>query len=292
MTSKKQSGNDESNLISLSTLRAYNVQYGQKLKKKNPKMDSFITQRKGKDYNEIELTKTIPYLMNAFNKIQLSAQMGEVILFVGTRKQFSKSIEENAKRVNCFYISHRWLGGLLTNWRTIQKSIERYSKLENLNETGFNGYTKKEAIFLKKDLKKLERNFSGIRYMNKKPDLIVIASTSSEKITIDEARKFKIPIVGLVNSNSDPTLVDFPIPANDVVNKSASLLITILADAVAKVNNREMYCAYKNSLKDLKILGLEEKDNQDIDKLIDKKGRTNYRRKMNSAKIESSKENN
>lgn len=266
-------------IVSVAMLKEFGIQYGQKAWKKNPKMNLFID-KKRKDYHLINLFISKSVLMHSYNTIRDYSLSNKKILFVGTRSQFSKSIAENAKRVGAYYVNHRWLGGLLTNWRTIQKSIDRYSNLESISKNGFVGYTKKEGVFLKKELKKMERSFQGIRHMNKIPDLIVIASVTAEGITIKEASKFRIPIVGIVNTNANPEEIQYPIPGNDVTNKSSAFLITLLADAIAEAKGEEILVAYKQKKEDLKILGLlpEVHSRKSSPDLLNQKGRNSFRR--------------
>lgn len=208
------------------------VHFGHQTRRWNPKMKPYIfTERHG--IYIIDLQKTISMLEQAYNYVRDLAAEGGVILFVGTKKQARDAIKEHAERCGMPYINYRWLGGMLTNWQTISKRIDRLVELERMAESGdLAFYPKKERMMLEKELEKLRRNLGGIRNMKKLPDAVFIIDTKKEEIAVREARKLGIPVVAVVDTNCDPDEVDVIIPGNDDAIRSANLLARTIADAV------------------------------------------------------------
>ncbi len=248
--------NDEPLLVQKSKLLECGVQYGHQVQWWNPKMKPFINFTKN-GIHIINLHKTIAGLQNAFTSINKLTENGKKILLVGTTKQSKESVKLNAERVGAFYIDNRWLGGLLTNFKTIKNSIERLKHLERLSKKNFEGYTKKEGLMLQRELDKLNRNLGGIKTMRRLPDAIFVSSVKADNIAILEAKKLGIPIFGIVDTNVDPNLVEFPIPSNDDAIKGVSLILTIITDAIAKALDKPMLAAYKPN-EEVKILGIDE----------------------------------
>ncbi len=244
-------------IISKDKLLESGLQYGHKTESWNPAMKPFIATVK-RDIHMINLDKTAMSLDNAYNVVKKKKKKRGTFLFVGTTKQSSKTVRENAERVGAFYIDHRWLGGILTNFRTIQNSINKLRRLERLEKDNFEGYTKKEAILMKKKLDKLEKTLGGIKFMRRVPNAIFVTSIRNEDIAIKEAKKMKIPVFGIADTNVDPYDVNFPIFGNDDANKSTSLVTTIIADAIASAKNEGQLAAYVND-EEVKIMGLDPK---------------------------------
>jgi len=181
----------------------------------------------------IDLSKTVKKIEEAYQFARDLAVEGKKILFVGTKQQAKECIEEQAKRCGAFYVNTRWLGGFLTNFSTIKKSIEKLHSLERQKEQGlWEMLPKKEEMTLRKKMEKLERNLRGVKEINELPGAIFVVDLRVEETAVREARKLNIPIVAIVDSNCDPTLVDYPIPANDDAIKSIRLITTKIADAI------------------------------------------------------------
>ena len=244
-------------IISASKLKENGVHFGHKRRQWSPKMKPYIQfVRNDKHYLNIDIT--LSHLNFAFAVINNIAKKNGKFLFVGTKKEVKESIKQNAIRTNSFYINERWLGGTLTNFKTIRKSVYRLQELEKMQETNFDGYTKKEGIKLKKELNNLEKLLSGIKDMKHLPNAIFLASAYNEQTALKEAEKLNIPVFSIVDTNTNPERVKFIIPANDDASKSTSLIVTIIADAIALAKNEPVLAAYKKD-EDVKILGVIEK---------------------------------
>ena len=219
-------------VVSMKSLLEAGVHFGHQTRRWNPKMARYIfTERNG--IYIIDLQKTVKKVEEAYSFLRETAAAGETILFVGTKKQAQDAIKEEATRANMFYVNERWLGGMLTNFKTIETRIKRLKELEKMAEDGtFEVLPKKEVIGLRHEMDKLEKYLGGIKDMPKMPGAIVIVDPKKEKIAIQEAHKLGIPVVATVDTNCDPDEVDFPIPANDDAIRAVKLLISKLADAV------------------------------------------------------------
>lgn len=219
-------------VVSMKSLLEAGVHFGHQTRRWNPKMARYIfTERNG--IYIIDLQKTVKKVEEAYNFLREQAAAGETILFVGTKKQAQDAIKEEATRANMFFVNERWLGGMLTNFKTIETRIKRLKELEKMAEDGtFEVLPKKEVIGLRHEMDKLEKYLGGIKEMPKMPGAIVIVDPKKEKIAIQEAHKLGIPVVATVDTNCDPDEVDFPIPANDDAIRAVKLLIGKLADAV------------------------------------------------------------
>ncbi|WP_433223752.1 30S ribosomal protein S2 [Dactylosporangium sp. CS-047395] len=209
------------------------VHFGHQTRRWNPKMKRFIfTERNG--IYIIDLRQTLDYIEKAYDYIRNTVAEGGSVLFVGTKKQAQEAIAEQATRVGQPYVNHRWLGGMLTNFQTVYKRLQRMKELESLDLTGTaQGYTKKETLQLSREQTKLSRTLGGLRDMQKLPSAIWVIDTKKEHIAVDEARKLGIPVIAVLDTNCDPDEVDFPIPGNDDAIRSAALLTRVVADAVA-----------------------------------------------------------
>ena len=219
-------------VVSMKSLLEAGVHFGHQTRRWNPKMARYIfTERNG--IYIIDLQKTVKKVEEAYSFLRETAAAGETILFVGTKKQAQDAIKEEATRANMFFVNERWLGGMLTNFKTIETRIKRLKELEKMAEDGtFEVLPKKEVIGLRHEMEKLEKYLGGIKDMPKMPGAIVIVDPKKEKIAIQEAHKLGIPVVATVDTNCDPDEVDFPIPANDDAIRAVKLLISKLADAV------------------------------------------------------------
>ena len=208
------------------------VHFGHQTKRWNPKMKEFIFGERNGIYI-IDLNKTVKKFNIADEFVANLAADGRTVLFVGTKRQAQDVILEEAQRCGMFYINQRWLGGLLTNFATIQRSLGRLRDLEAMATDGrFDTLSKKEIARNEKERKKLAKNLDGIRGMSRLPDAVFVVDTKKEKIAVDEARKLKIPVIGIVDTNSDPDEVDFVIPGNDDALRALRLFASRIADAV------------------------------------------------------------
>ncbi|HEX8343454.1 MAG TPA: 30S ribosomal protein S2 [Actinoplanes sp.] len=210
------------------------VHFGHQTRRWNPKMKRFIfTERNG--IYIIDLRQTLNYIETAYEYVRTTVAEGGHILFVGTKKQAQEAIAEQATRVGQPYVNHRWLGGMLTNFQTVYKRLQRMKELEALGDlTGTAaGYTKKETLQLHREKVKLTKTLGGLRDMTRVPSAIWVVDTKKEHIAVDEARKLGIPVIAVLDTNCDPDEVDFPIPGNDDAIRSAELLTRVVASAVA-----------------------------------------------------------
>ena len=219
-------------VITMKQLLEAGVHFGHQTRRWNPKMKDYIfTERNG--IYIIDLQKTVKLIDTAYNFVKDEASKGAVVLFVGTKKQAQDSIEEEATRAGQFYVNHRWLGGTLTNWNTIQTRIKRLKDLKKMAEDGtFDRLPKKEVSLLKKQTDKLERFLGGIEDMPKLPDVMFVVDPRKEQIAVKEAQKLNIPIVAMVDTNTDPDDVDVIIPSNDDAIRAVRLITSKMADAV------------------------------------------------------------
>ncbi len=231
------------NIISRDKLLESGIHYGHQTRSWNPAMKPFIAMQK-RGIHLINLDRSAQSLENAYNIAKKISEKRGTFLFVGTTKQSSKTVRENAERVGAFYIDYRWLGGLITNFRTIQNSVNKLRRLERLEKENFEGYTKKEAILMKKQLDKLQKALGGIKHMRRTPQAIFVTSIRNEEIAIKEAKKMGIPVFGIADTNVNPSDVNFPIYGNDDANKSVSLITTVIADAIAAGKGEKQLAAY------------------------------------------------
>ncbi len=219
-------------VVAMKQLLEAGVHFGHQTRRWDPRMAEYIFQARN-GIHIIDLQKTSKKLDEAYAFIKEQAEEGKTILFVGTKKQAQECVKEAAEKSGMFYVSERWLGGTLTNFKTIRKRIERLKELETMQEDGtFDVLPKKEVILLKKEMEKLEKNLGGIKEMNEIPDVLFIVDPKKEHIAIKEARKLGLPIVGLVDTNCDPNDVDYVIPGNDDAIRAVKLVTDVLANAV------------------------------------------------------------
>ena len=224
--------------VSMRELLEAGVHFGHQTRRWNPKMRRFIFGERGGIYI-IDLQKTAESLDEAQSFVRNLAERGGTVLFVGTKKQAQDSVEEEAKRTGMPYVNHRWLGGLLTNWRTIAERIEHLHELRRLKEEGqLDLLPPKERISLQGELEKLEANLGGVADMRRQPDAVVIVDLRKEQLAVREARRLNIPVIALVDTNCDPDEADFVIPGNDDAIRSCSLVVRALGEAVAEGKQR------------------------------------------------------
>lgn len=223
-------------VVSMSYLLEAGVHFGHQTKRWNPKMKEYIFTARDEIYI-IDLQKTAKKIEEAYVALKEIAANGGKVLFVGTRKQASEAVREEAVRSNSYYVAERWLGGTLTNFKTIRRRVKRLEQIEKMEKDGtFDLLPKKEVIGLKKEYDKLNKILCGIREMNKLPDALYIVDPSKEEIAIREARKLHIPVFGIVDTNCDPDMVDYVIPANDDAIRAVKLITGVMANAVVEAN--------------------------------------------------------
>ncbi|AIG65697.1 30S ribosomal protein S2 [Weissella tructae] len=219
-------------VISMKQLLEAGVHFGHQTRRWNPKMEEYIfTERNG--IYIIDLQKTVKLVDQAYNYMRDAAADGAIVLFVGTKKQAQDAIAEEATRAGMYFINHRWLGGTLTNWQTIQKRIERLKELRAMSEDGtFDVLPKKEVSLLNKQREKLEKFLGGIADMPKVPDVLYVVDPHKEQLAVEEGRKLNLPIVAMVDTNADPDQIDVVIPSNDDAIRAVRLITAKMADAV------------------------------------------------------------
>ena len=235
-------------VVSMSYLLEAGVHFGHQTKRWNPKMREYIYTSRD-DIYIIDLQKTAKKIDEAYAALKEIVVNGGKVLFVGTRKQAQEAIKEEAIRSNSYYVTERWLGGTLTNFKTIRRRVRRLEEIEKMEADGtFNLLPKKEVIGLKKEYAKLDNILCGIREMNKLPQAIYIVDPSKEEIAIREARKLNIPVFGIVDTNCDPDMVDYVIPANDDAIRAVKLITSVMANAIIEANGGEIidYTSDKN----------------------------------------------
>jgi len=219
------------------------VHFGHETKRWNPKMKKYIYGAKNKIYI-VDLEKTQVALLKACEFLRKTASEGGNVLFVGTKKQAQEIIKEEASRCGMYYVNQRWLGGMLTNFQTIKKSIKRLEDLERMKEDGtFAKLSKKEVSQLNKEIFKLNKNLEGIRAMTKQPKAMFVIDSKKEEIAVKEARKIGITLVALVDTNCDPDIIDYPIPGNDDAIRSIKLITNLMADSI--LSGRQQLAAGK-----------------------------------------------
>jgi small subunit ribosomal protein S2 len=221
-------------VVTMRQLLESGVHFGHQTRRWNPKMKRFIfTERNG--IYIIDLQQSLTYIDTAYEFVKETVAHGGTVLFIGTKKQGQDTIKEQSTRVGMPHVNQRWLGGMLTNFQTVHKRLQRLKELELIESTGGTTVTtKKEALVLSREREKLARTLGGIRDMNKLPSAVWIVDTNKEHIAVAEARKLGIPVVAILDSNCDPDLVDYPIPGNDDAIRSVATLTRVVADAVAE----------------------------------------------------------
>ena len=226
-------------VVTMKNLLESGVHFGHQVKRWDPRMKKFIfAERNG--IHIIDLQKTIQAIKDAYDAVQKVVSSGKTVLFVGTKKQAQTAIQKEAERCEQFYVNNRWLGGMLTNFSTIKKSIQRLKKIERMEVDGtFESLTKKEVASLQKEKIKLEKNLGGIKEMKDLPGILFVVDTRKEAIAVAEAQRLGIPIVAVVDTNCNPEGITYPIPGNDDAIRSISLFTQIIANAVVEAGASE-----------------------------------------------------
>jgi small subunit ribosomal protein S2 len=216
--------------FSMRQLLEAGVHFGHQTHRWNPKMKPYIFGDRN-NIHIIDLAQTVPMLSRALQVVSDTVARGGRVLFVGTKRQASEIIADSAKRSAQYYVNSRWLGGMMTNWKTISNSIQRLRKLDEILNGEAQGFTKKERLNLEREREKLDKALGGIRDMGGTPDLMFIIDTNTEKIAIDEAKRLGIPVVAIIDSNCDPDLIDYPIPGNDDASRAIALYCDLISRA-------------------------------------------------------------
>ena len=224
-------------VVSMSYLLEAGVHFGHQTKRWNPKMKEYIYNSRD-DIYIIDLQKTVAKLEEAYEALNKIASEGGKVLYVGTKKQAQEVCKEEAERSNMYYMTERWLGGTLTNFRTIRRRVNRLEEIEKMEKDGiFDRLPKKEVVGLKKEYEKLNKNLCGIREMTKLPQAVIIVDSTKEYNAIHEARKLGIPVFGLIDTNCDPDDVDYVLPANDDAVRSIKVMLGVLTNAICEAND-------------------------------------------------------
>lgn len=249
-------------MVTMKDLLECGVHFGHQTRRWNPKMKKYIFGVR-KNIHIIDLQKTLRYFKYTYNIVRDAAAQGKTILFVGTKKQASETLKEYAQSVNAPYVNYRWLGGMLTNFGTIKKSLRKLEVIEEmLNSNQVKLLTKKEVLTLQRKKEKLEKYLGGIRDMKKLPDMLFVIDAAKEKIAILEARKLGIPVVAPLDTNCDPDLIDYPIPGNDDAIRSIQLFCKEISDAIRE--GRELMAENGVAQENQKVLASKE----EIDEMI------------------------
>ena len=237
-------------VISMKQLLEAGVHFGHQTRRWNPKMAEYIyTERNG--IYIIDLQKSVGKVDEAYNAVYDIAEQGGTILFVGTKKQAQDAVKTEAERCGMYYVNERWLGGMLTNFKTIQSRIQRLKNIEKMEEDGtFDVLPKKEVIQLKKEQEKLQENLGGIKDMKRIPDAIFVVDPKKESICVQEAHILGIPLIGIVDTNCDPEELDYVIPGNDDAIRAVKLIVSKMADAVIAANQGETAEEYEDVVAD------------------------------------------
>ena len=237
-------------VISMKQLLEAGVHFGHQTRRWNPKMAEYIyTERNG--IYIIDLQKSVGKVDEAYNAVYDIAEQGGTILFVGTKKQAQDAVKTEAERCGMYYVNERWLGGMLTNFKTIQSRIQRLKNIEKMEEDGtFDVLPKKEVIQLKKEQEKLQKNIGGIKDMKRIPDAIFVVDPKKESICVQEAHILGIPLIGIVDTNCDPEELDYVIPGNDDAIRAVKLIVSKMADAVIAANQGETAEEYEDVVAD------------------------------------------
>ena len=224
-------------VVTMKNLLESGVHFGHQVKRWDPRMKKYIfAERNG--IHIIDLQKTIAAIKDGYDEVRKVTASGKSILFVGTKKQAQQAVQKEAERCGMFYVNNRWLGGMLTNFSTIKKSLQRLKKIEKMEIDGtFDNLTKKEVAALQKEKSKLEKNLGGIKEMKELPGALFIIDTHKEQIAVAEARRMGIPIIAVVDTNCNPEGIDYPIPGNDDAIRAISLFTSIIANAVIESDN-------------------------------------------------------
>ncbi|MBR2785900.1 MAG: 30S ribosomal protein S2 [Clostridia bacterium] len=228
-------------VVAMKQLLEAGVHFGHQTRRWDPKMAEYIFQARN-GIHIIDLQKTSKKLDEAYDFMRAQAEEGKTVLFVGTKKQAQDCMKEAAEKSGMYYVNQRWLGGMLTNFETIQKRVQRLNELETMEQDGtFDVLPKKEVIILKKEMEKLEKNLGGIKEMKEIPGVLFVVDPKKERIAILEAKKLNIPVVGLIDTNCNPEDVDYAIPGNDDAIRAVSLIADVMANAIIEGRQGESF---------------------------------------------------
>ena len=237
----KQKGGIKMAVVAMKQLLEAGVHFGHQTRRWDPKMAEYIFQARN-GIHIIDLQKTSKKLDEAYEFVKSQAEEGKTVLFVGTKKQAQECIKEAAEKSGMYYVDQRWLGGMLTNFGTIKKRVQRLKDLERMQEDGtFDVLPKKEVILLKKEMAKLEANLGGIKEMEEIPGVIFLVDPKKEYNAIQEAKKLNIPLVGIVDTNCNPEVLDYPIPGNDDAIRAVKLITDVMANAIIEGRQGESF---------------------------------------------------
>ena len=255
-------------VVTMKSLLESGVHFGHQVKRWDPRMKKYIfAERNG--IHIIDLQKTIAAIKDSYNIVRKIVSSGKTVLFVGTKKQAQQSIQKEAERCGMFYVNNRWLGGMLTNFATIKKSLKRLKDIEKMETDGtFDNLTKKEVSGLLKERAKLTKNLGGIKEMKELPGVVFIVDTHKEQIAVAEAHRMKIPIIAVVDTNCNPEGIDYPIPGNDDAIRAISLFTSIIANAVVEADNEQGLKIVEN-LEDEESSETEESTKSDDEEIVD-----------------------
>ena len=274
-------------VVSKSYLLEAGVHFGHQTKRWNPKMRDYIFSARD-DIHIIDLTKTVEKIEEAYAEILKACENGGKVLFVGTKKQANEACVEEATRCQSYYVTERWLGGILTNFKTIRERVKRMVEIEKMEESGkFELLPKKEVAHIQKEYAKLSKLLTGIRDMETLPKAVIIIDPRVEANAIREAKRLNIPVIGLIDTNCDPETVDFPIPANDDAVRSVKVVLGVLANAVCEANGLELvdYVSEEEFVKTKK----EKKEDSEIE-VVEKTIEVEEKEEVKDEKTESKKE--
>ena len=252
-------------VVTMKSLLESGVHFGHQVKRWDPRMKKYIfAERNG--IHIIDLQKTIVSIKDAYDAVRKVTAAGKSVLFVGTKKQAHQAIANEAERCGMYYVNNRWLGGMLTNFSTIQQSINRLTKIEKMEVDGtFESITKKEKQLLQKEKEKLEKNLGGIKGMKKLPGVLFIIDSKKETIAIAEAKKLGIPVVAVVDTNCNPDVVDYPIPGNDDAIRAINLFCEIIGNACLDSGSDEELVIVEEEPVDMNSVVPEKKENESND---------------------------
>ena len=254
-------------VVTMKSLLESGVHFGHQVKRWDPRMKKYIfAERNG--IHIIDLQKTIGAIKDSYEAVRKIVAGGKSVLFVGTKKQAQQAVQKEAERCGMFYVNNRWLGGMLTNFSTIKKSLQRLKKIEKMEVDGtFENLTKKEVAGLLKEKEKLTKNLGGIKEMKELPGALFIIDTHKEQIAVAEAHRMGIPIVAVVDTNCNPEGIDYPIPGNDDAIRAISLFTSIIANAVVEANNEEGLKIIESLTDDEEVVtdASTKKDDEEID---------------------------
>ena len=253
-------------VVSMSYLLEAGVHFGHQTKRWNPKMKEYIYTTRD-DIYIIDLQKTVSKIEEAYKALNAIAANGGKVIFVGTKKQAQEATMEEAKRTDSYYVTERWLGGTLTNFRTIRRRINRLDQIEKMEENGtFDALPKKEVLKIKKEYEKLLTYFAGVRDMRKLPDAMIIVDPKKEYNAVREAHKLGIPVFGIVDTNCDPEDLDYPIPGNDDAVRAIKVVLGVLANAIAEATGKDMvdYITEDDKVKEVSETKKEVKETKEV----------------------------